>query len=322
MSEFVYCLNTSTIRPTPLLEKIAIAGKAGYQAIEPWNDEITAYLGEGGSISELKQALADAGLKVVSMIALHSWVTSDGAEHARVLDDCRRRMAQAAELGSPYIVASPPQEVVDVNRASDRFGELLEIGEQIGVVPSMEFLGFVDGVNNVATAWAIAAGRGTPRAKATIVADVFHMMRGGGSIDDLLLIKGDRLACFHINDLPAVPDPLTQRDEDRVMVGRGNRRPAAGDRQLANDRLPRPAFARAFQSQALGARPIRGCEGRARANSRTGRLTRRKQFVGAVPEADPTSQARPAFFTTAASGLPSLSKSAPTTAGGRACGRR
>jgi sugar phosphate isomerase/epimerase len=221
MSAFTYCLNTSTIRPTPLLEKIAIAGKAGYQAIEPWNDEIADYLKEGGSVAELKRALAGAGLKVVSMIALHSWATSEGNEHRRVLDDCRRRMEQAAELGSPYIVASPPQEVVDVKQASERFGELLEMGEQVGVVPSMEFLGFVDGVKNVATAWAIAAGTGTPRAKATIVADVFHMMRGGGSIDDLLTIKGDRLACFHINDLPAVPDPLVQRDEDRVMVGEG-----------------------------------------------------------------------------------------------------
>ncbi len=221
MSEFLYCLNTSTIRPTPLLEKIAIAGKAGYQAIEPWNDEITAYLEEGGNIAELKHALGDAGLRVVSMIALHSWVTSEGDEHQRMLDECRRRMTQAAELGSPYIVASPPQEVVDVGRASDRFGELLELGEQTGVVPSMEFLGFVDGVKNVATAWAIAAGSGPPRKQATIVADVFHMMRGGGSIDDLLSIKGDRLANFHINDLPAAPDPLKQRDEDRVMVGEG-----------------------------------------------------------------------------------------------------
>ncbi len=221
MSEFVYCLNTSTIRPTPLLKKIAIAGKAGFAAIEPWNDEITEYLQQGGSVAELKQAIADAGLKVVSVIALHSWVTSEGDAHRRVLDECRRRMTQAAQLGSPYIVASPPQEVVDVNRASDRFAELLELGEQAGVVPSMEFLGFVDGVKNVATAWAIAAGSGQPRAEATIVADVFHMMRGGGSIDDLLSITGDRLACFHINDLPPVPDPLKQRDEDRVMVGEG-----------------------------------------------------------------------------------------------------
>ena len=54
MSEFVYCLNTSTIRPTPLLEKIAIAGKAGYKAIEPWNDEITAYLEQGGDWADLE----------------------------------------------------------------------------------------------------------------------------------------------------------------------------------------------------------------------------------------------------------------------------
>ncbi|MHB1562268.1 MAG: sugar phosphate isomerase/epimerase family protein, partial [Isosphaeraceae bacterium] len=30
-----------------------------------------------------------------------------------------------------------------------------------------------------------------------------------------------RVANFHINDVPATPDPLTQKDEDRVMVGEG-----------------------------------------------------------------------------------------------------
>jgi 2-keto-myo-inositol isomerase len=219
MSDFVYCLNTSTIRPTPLLDKIEVAGKAGYGAIEPWNDEITAFLEQGGQLAELRRAIAGAGLKVVSMIALHGWITSEGAEYERVLDDCRRRMAQAVELGSPYIVASPPREVVDLNRASDRFSELLEIGSQLGVIPSMEFLGFVNGIKNVASAWAIAEGTGDHRA--TVVADVFHMIRGGGSVDDLLTLRGDRLACFHINDLPAEPDPLTQKDEDRVMVGEG-----------------------------------------------------------------------------------------------------
>jgi sugar phosphate isomerase/epimerase len=219
MNDFVYCLNTSTIRPTPLLEKIVVAGKAGYAAIEPWNDEITAYLNQGGSLAELKRALADSGLKVVSMIALHGWITADGAEHKRVIDDCRRRMAQAFELGSPYIVASPPQEVVDLSRATARFAELLAIGKELGVVPSMEFLGFVAGVNNVASAWAIASGTADPRA--TVVADVFHMIRGGGSVDDLLTLAGDRVACFHINDLPAEPDPRIQKDEDRVMVGDG-----------------------------------------------------------------------------------------------------
>ena len=57
--------------------------------------------------------------------------------------------------------------------------------------------------------------------QATVVADVFHMIRGGGSIDDLLQLPGGRLANFHINDVPADPDPLTQTDYDRVMVGDG-----------------------------------------------------------------------------------------------------
>jgi sugar phosphate isomerase/epimerase len=219
MSDFIYCLNTSTIRPTPLLEKVRVAGKAGYQAIEPWNDEITEYLAQGGTMAELKTALSDAGLKVVSVIALHSWITTDGELYAKALDECRRRMDQAVQLGSPYIVASPPQEVVDLGRATDRFAELMQIGKAKGVTPSMEFLGFVDGIKNVTSAWAIAKGTGDP--KATVVADVFHMIRGGGSVDDLLQLSGDRLANFHINDVPATPDPLTQTDYDRVMVGVG-----------------------------------------------------------------------------------------------------
>jgi sugar phosphate isomerase/epimerase len=212
-------LNTSTIRPTPLLDKIRIAGRAGYQAIEPWNDEVTEYLGEGGSMGTLKQALADAGLKVVSVIALHGWIMAENDDYARVLDDCKRRMEQAAELGSPFIVASPPMEVVDLGRAKERFQELLRLGREVGIRPSMEFLGFVAGIKDVASAWTIASGSGDPTA--CVVADVFHMVRGGGDVDDLLKIPGDRLSCFHINDLPATPDPRTQTDADRVMVGDG-----------------------------------------------------------------------------------------------------
>ena len=219
MSEFTYCLNTSTIRPTPLLDKIRIAGAAGYQGIEPWNDEVDEYLDGGGTIADLKKALADAGLKVVSMIALHGWVTTEGDEYRKALDDCRRRMDQAAALGSPTIVASPPMGVVDLARAAERFGELVRLGRQAGVAPSMEFLGFVDGIKNVASAWTIARDCGEPGT--TVVADVFHMIRGGGSVDDLLSLSGDRISCFHINDVPATPDPLTQTDADRVMIGEG-----------------------------------------------------------------------------------------------------
>jgi sugar phosphate isomerase/epimerase len=170
-------------------------------------------------MAELKSALADAGLAVVSMIALPNWINSEGEEKDRAFDECRRRMDQAAELGSPSIVASPPREPVDMARASARFVELCALGKRAGIRPSMEFLVFVAGIKSLDSAWAIASAPGADGAP--IVADVFHMIRGGGSVDDLLMLEGRKLANFHVNDVPATPDPLTQTDSDRVMPGEG-----------------------------------------------------------------------------------------------------
>ena len=61
MSTFHYCLNSSTIRPAPLLEKIRIAGTVGYAAIELWNDDLDAHLQAGGSLGEVRQARAVDG---------------------------------------------------------------------------------------------------------------------------------------------------------------------------------------------------------------------------------------------------------------------
>ncbi len=219
MAEFTYCLNTSTIRPTPLLEKIRIAGQLGFEAIEPWNVEVDEYLQGGGTLADLNSALADAGLQVVSMIALHDWINSEGEQYDRAIGECRRRMEQAAALGSPFIVASPPREAVDLTRAAARYADLLRLGRACGVRPAMEFLGFSEGVKDVASVKAIAEGCGDP--EATVVADVFHLLRGGGSIDDLRSLRGDQIAIFHINDLPATPPPTEQTDADRVMVGEG-----------------------------------------------------------------------------------------------------
>lgn len=216
---WTYCLNTSTIQPTPLLTKIQIASAAGFTAIEPWNDEVSAYLAAGGTLRELRQALDDAGLSVVSMIALHGWIDAEGPAYDQVLDDCRRRFEQAAALGSPYIVASPPDGPVDLAQAAARYGELLRLGRTFGIQPALEFLGFVATVHDVASVRAIAAGCGEP--DATVVADVYHLLRGGGSLDDLLQIPGDRLAIFHLNDLPASPPFSQQTDADRVLPGDG-----------------------------------------------------------------------------------------------------
>lgn len=220
MNPITFCLNTSTIRPTSFLDKLRIASAAGFDAIEPWNDEVTALVLAGGeSLASLRKRIADAGLVVPSMIALHGWTVAEGEEYRKALEECKRRMDQASALGCPTIVASPPSGEVDLNLAADRFGDLVALGREAGVTPSMEFLGFVAGVHTLDSAHYIVEHCGFPDRQ--IVADVFHLLRGGGSLDDLLGLPGDRLSIFHINDLPAFPPFTAQTDADRVMLGEG-----------------------------------------------------------------------------------------------------
>lgn len=219
MAEFSLCLNTSTIRPAPLLRKVEVAAQAGFDGIEPWNDEIDEYVANGGSLRELRQSISDAGLSVPSLIALGGWAVTGEDAYRAAREECRRRMEQAVSLGCPLIVASPPAEVVDLAFASRRYADLLRLGREIGVRPAMEFLGFVAGIDTTAAAWAVACGTGDP--EAGIVSDVFHMMRARRCIDDLLSLPGDRLLHFHINDVPANPPAAEQTDHDRVMPGQG-----------------------------------------------------------------------------------------------------
>ena len=68
MSDFKYALNSSTIRPTPILDKINIAAEAGYVGIELWHDDIDDYVRSGGALSDLRKSLDDLGLAVPTTI--------------------------------------------------------------------------------------------------------------------------------------------------------------------------------------------------------------------------------------------------------------
>lgn len=219
MSQFTLALNTSTIRPASLMEKIRIAGETGYQAIELWNDDLTAYEEKHGSLADVKRALDDYGLPVVTVIALHGWLDTTGSAHQEAVEEAKRRMAQAAAVGSTYSVASPPREVADLQLGGQNYRELLELGRELGVKPAMEFLGFVDGINQVKHARKVMEVANHP--DSTIVLDPFHIYRGGGEADDMRGIPAEKIAVFHFNDAPASPPRAEQTDADRVYPGDG-----------------------------------------------------------------------------------------------------
>src|SRR3546814_17155578 len=70
ISPWPICLDTATIRPASLKDKVKIAAQAGYDAIEPWDGELEKYEAEGGNLKDLGKEIRDLGLFVPSMIGL------------------------------------------------------------------------------------------------------------------------------------------------------------------------------------------------------------------------------------------------------------
>lgn len=220
MADFQYCLNASTIKTTHILQKIAVAGEAGYEAIELWHDDIDAFLKQGGSLGDLRKALDDHNLAVPTTIYLAGWFDTTGPEHDRALDECKRRLDQAAELGAPHAIAAPPADRADYEVGAGRYRELLEIGIEKGVRPSMEFLGFVEQLNTIEDCLDVVTRAAHPQA--TIILDPFHVFRGGGSVESIALLQEGQIAISHFNDAPSFPPRRQQHDPDRVMPGDGH----------------------------------------------------------------------------------------------------
>lgn len=216
---FKYALNSSTIRPTPIMDKIAIAAEVGYEGIELWHDDIDSYLQGGGTLADLRRALDDRGLAVPTTIYLAGWFESSGEAYRRELAECRRRMEQAVALGAPYIIAGPPAGPADYALGAAHYRELLAVGRELGVLPAMEFLGFVQQLNTIEEALDVMARSGD--ADATTVVDPFHIFRGGGSVESLAKLTAGQIAVSHFNDVPAAPARELQHDRDRVMPGDG-----------------------------------------------------------------------------------------------------
>ncbi|MCA9082541.1 MAG: sugar phosphate isomerase/epimerase [Planctomycetaceae bacterium] len=216
---FQYSLNSSTIKTTPLLQKIETAGKAGYAGIELWHDDLDAHVQDGGQLADVRKALNDNGLKVPTTIHMKDWFQPAGEPHTQAMETARRKLEQAAEVGAPFTVAGPPHGQADRELGKKHYHELLELGASFGVRPAFEYLGFVQDIRTIDAAIDIIVGSAHPAA--CLVLDPFHCYVGGGGVESIAKLSAEQVAVSHFNDAPAEPAPSTQRDPDRVMPGDG-----------------------------------------------------------------------------------------------------
>ncbi len=222
---FRFCLNTATVRGQKLgiVKEIEVAAQAGYQGIEPWVESVQDFVKAGGSLKELRQRVNDSGLTVESAIGFPEWIVDDDARRARGLERAQREMELMAQIGAKRFAAPPAGATdlpkLDLLRAAERYRALLEVSDGIGIVPQLELWGFSKNLNRLGECVCVAMEAAHP--KACVLADVFHLYKGGSDFPGMQLLGPEAIQVLHLNDYPSHPPREKIDDSFRVYPGDG-----------------------------------------------------------------------------------------------------
>jgi 2-keto-myo-inositol isomerase len=204
-------------------EQVDVAAKAGYQAVELWMDEIHKYVGQGGSLDDLRKRIADLGLSVENSIGFTPWMVDDDAQRTAGLEQWKRELEMLARVGCKRAAAPPSgatkQPITDLAKIAERYRVLLEMGREAGVVPQLEFWGPSKTLSRLSEAVFVVVEAGHP--DACLLVDAYQIYRGGSSFDSLRLLNGRAMHVLHINDYPADPPREKVTDAHRLYPGDG-----------------------------------------------------------------------------------------------------
>src|SRR5205814_9253735 len=153
---------------------------------------------------------------VESAIGISEWIVDDEGKRQKGLETARRAMDMVRQIGGRLLAAPPVgatnQADLPLLRVAERYRALLEIGDQIGVVPQVEVWGFSKTLTRLGQAMFVAIESGHP--DACVLPDVYHLYKGGSGFTGLKLLNSAAVHVFHMNDYPASPPPAPTEDSN------------------------------------------------------------------------------------------------------------
>ena len=222
---FSFCLNTSTIRKQNigLMAEIETAAKVGFDGIEIWMNTLEKFVKDGGKLADIKKKSGDLGIVIEDSIGFAKWIVDDETERSKAMEQLKREMDMLAQIGCKRIAAPPfgatNEAGLDLKKAAERFYKVVELGNQMGVLPQLELWGFSKNLHLFGETLFVAAESGHP--DAIILPDVYHLFKGGSPFEALNMIAGNKIQMFHMNDFPANSDKASITDAMRVLPGDG-----------------------------------------------------------------------------------------------------
>jgi sugar phosphate isomerase/epimerase len=222
MAEVELYLNTATVQPASLEEKLVIARGAGYDGVELFADDLAPWVGAPGGTQRLARLLAQHELRIRRLLPprrLFAW-------HATAPRDFRGFRAEfedlfrlAGGLGATAVILPVASGEGSVAEARENFATACDWAQDAGLGLAYEPVGHTGKTSRVREAWDVVREAG--RANGGLFLDVFHFYRAGCGPDDLEGIPAERVLGVHLCD--AIPLP---RDElvgfrHRTIPGEG-----------------------------------------------------------------------------------------------------
>ncbi|SNS93330.1 sugar phosphate isomerase/epimerase family protein [Rhodococcoides kyotonense] len=212
-------LNTKTVNSWTLKQAVDGAARAGLGAIGPWRDRVQEV-----GVAQAAKMVSDAGLRVSSLCrgGFLTAIDDDG------LDDNRRALDEAAELGAPELVmvmgGIPDRDLIGARaRVEERLASLVPYALDRGVRIALEPLHpmYVADRAVISTlGQALSMAEPHPAEAVGVVVDTFHVW-WDPDLESLIATAGERgrISSYQVCDwlVPMEADPLLSRG----MMGDG-----------------------------------------------------------------------------------------------------
>lgn len=216
------CIHTITTKPWSIEESAKNFASKGVKGITVWRDAL-----QGRNIKQTGQLLRDYDLSIVSLCRGGFFPSADSKKRTIAIDDNRRAIEEAAELGTKMIVlvcgADPSQSLEDSRKQiQDGIAEIIPAAAAAGIQLAIEPLHpmYADtrsAINTLAQANDITEALNSSWVGVAI--DVYHLWWDPTLETEIKRCgKNNALLAFHICDWKS---PTIDMLNDRGLMGEG-----------------------------------------------------------------------------------------------------
>ncbi len=201
--------------------KLAAAARAGFRAIELFENDLTFFSGKPREVRAMAQ---DLGLDIIALQPLRDFEGMPEPMRVRNFERAQRKFDLMEDLGVRLLcICSNVHEesLGDPERSAADLAELADLAARRALHIGFEALAWGRHVHDWMQAWDLVRRADQPNLG--VVLDSFHVFARKNPIEGIAQIPGDRIALMQVADAPGIlMDPLSLSRHHRCFPGQGD----------------------------------------------------------------------------------------------------